>query len=328
MPARRIVASPGWGPLAHGHGGRSGSSWWRPSCAASSGSSCFRRGRVRTRARTTPTSSGSPSSTRSRRSIAGTPNRFSDAISQSTLSTDYIGLLTREQLRFLRRDITVFPREPDNLSARSSGTLLTGGYPPGYYLLGAVAYQVPGLHTATARLYAIRIVSALLGGLAALLIFRLLLAAGVPELLSLLGTVAFVQLPMFTQSSAIVNPDILLSVTLAGLAASLLRARVDPTRRRLCSPRCGCCSRRSRNRSGVLPPSSWLIALFGIRPLGHARGGAGSASARHWSEPSRSRTSPRPSSGTSACAGRTRRSRWCASRSRTSGSSTCRDCPS
>jgi hypothetical protein len=158
---------------------------------------------------------------------------FSDAIAQSTASTDYIGLLTRQQLRLLRRDMTSFPSEPANLSGHSSGTLLTGSYPPEYYLLGAVAYEVPGLHNATARLYAIRIVSALLGGLAALLIFRLLLAVGVPELFSVLGTLAFVQLPMFTQSSAIANPDILLSVTLAGLAASLLRARVDMTRRRL-----------------------------------------------------------------------------------------------
>jgi hypothetical protein len=158
---------------------------------------------------------------------------FSDAIAQSTASTDYIGSLTHQQLRLLRRDMTAFPPEPGNLSGHSSGTLLTGSYPPEYYLLGAVAYEIPGLHTATARLYSIRIVSALLGGLAALLIFRLLLAAGVPELFALLGTAAFVQLPMFTQSSAIVNPDILLSVTLAGLTASLLRARVDMSRRRL-----------------------------------------------------------------------------------------------
>ena len=158
---------------------------------------------------------------------------FSDAIAQSTGATGFVAGLTREQLRFLRRDMTVFPSEPRNLSEHSSGTLLTGGYPPEYYLLGAIAYETPGLHNATGRLYAIRIVSALLGGLATLLIFRLLIAAGVPELLSLLGTAAFVQLPMFTQSSAIVNPDILLSVTLAGLAAALLRARADPTRRRL-----------------------------------------------------------------------------------------------
>ena len=42
----------------------------------------------------------------------------------------------------------------------------------------------------------------------------------------MLGTAAFVQLPMFTQSSAIVNPDILLSVTLAGLGGE------PPTRSR------------------------------------------------------------------------------------------------
>jgi 4-amino-4-deoxy-L-arabinose transferase-like glycosyltransferase len=158
---------------------------------------------------------------------------FSDAIAQSTASTGFIAALTREPLRQLRRDMTVFPREPANLSGHSSGTLLTGGYPPEYYLLGAVAYETPGLHNATARLYAIRVVSALLGGLAVLLTFRMLLAAGVPERLSLLGTAAFAQLPMFTQSSAIVNPDILLSVALAGLAACLLRARVDLSRRRL-----------------------------------------------------------------------------------------------
>jgi hypothetical protein len=161
------------------------------------------------------------------------PDRFSDAIAQSTASTGFVAGLTHQQLRFLRRDMTAFPNEPGRLSGHSSGSLLTGGYPPEYYLLGAVAYEAPGLHDATGRLYSIRIVSALLGGLAAFLIFRLLLAAGVPEVLSILGTAAFVQLPMFTQSSAIANPDILLSVTIAGLAGSLLRARVDLTRRRL-----------------------------------------------------------------------------------------------
>lgn len=160
---------------------------------------------------------------------------FSDAVAQSTGSTGFIAGLTHERLRLLRRDMgtSTFPGEPGNLSGHSNGTLLTGGYPPEYYLLGVVAYETPGLHNATGRLYAIRVVSALLGGLAALLIFRLLLAAGVPELFSVLGTAAFVQLPMFTQSSAIVNPDILLSVTLAGLGGSLLRARVGLTRRRL-----------------------------------------------------------------------------------------------
>jgi hypothetical protein len=163
----------------------------------------------------------------------GEPDRFSDATDRSAAATGFIAGLTRQQLRLLRRDITTFPPEPRGLSQHSDGSLLTGGYPPEYYLLGTVAYETPGLHNATGRLYAVRIVSALLGGLAALLIFRLLLAAGVPELLSVLGTAGFVQLPMFTQSSAIVNPDILLSVTLAGLTGALLRARTDMTRRRL-----------------------------------------------------------------------------------------------
>ncbi|MEO9176393.1 MAG: DUF2142 domain-containing protein [Gaiellales bacterium] len=161
------------------------------------------------------------------------PDRFSDAITASTNTTGYAPMVTRQPLRPLRRGLDAFPPEPRNLSVTSSGSLLTGSYPPEYYLLGSVAYSLPGLHNATGRLYAIRVVSALLGGLAAFLIFRFLLAAGVPELLSLIGTAAFVQLPMFTQSSAIINPDILLSVTIVGLAAALMRARADPTRRRL-----------------------------------------------------------------------------------------------
>jgi 4-amino-4-deoxy-L-arabinose transferase-like glycosyltransferase len=195
-------------------------------------------------------------------------DRFSDAVSQSTASTDYIGLLTREQLRFLRRDMTAFPSEPNGLSGVSKGKLLTGSYPPGYYLLGAVAYELPGLHNATSRLYAIRVVSALLGGLAALLIFRLLLVAGVPELLSVLGTAAFVQLPMFSQSSAIVNPDIMLLVTLAGLTGSLLRARVDMTRRRLLFVLLwGVLAALSKPIGG---PAALLlvVALLGLRPTG------------------------------------------------------------
>jgi Predicted membrane protein (DUF2142) len=161
------------------------------------------------------------------------PNLFSVALGASTASTGYAAMVTREPLRPLRRDMDAFPTEQRNLPVTSTGPLATGSYPPEYYLLGAVAYDLPGLHNATGRLYAIRVVSALLGGLAAFLIFRFLLAAAVPELLALIGTAAFVQLPMFTQSSAIINPDILLSVTIAGLAAALVRARADPTRRRL-----------------------------------------------------------------------------------------------
>jgi hypothetical protein len=196
------------------------------------------------------------------------PDRFSDALDRSAAATAFIGGLTREQLRLLRRDMTVFPPEPRGLSAHSSGTLLTGGYPPEYYLLGAVAYEIPGLHTATARLYAIRIVSALLGGLATLLIFRFLIAAGVPELLSLLGTAAFVQLPMFTQSSAIVNPDILLSVTLAGLGASLLRARVDMTRRRLLFVLLWAVLATLAKPIGGPTALIMVIALLGLGPAG------------------------------------------------------------
>jgi Predicted membrane protein (DUF2142) len=164
----------------------------------------------------------------------GEPDRFSTAIQVSANSTGSEPYRFHLPVRPLRRDLTGFPSEPQGLSGDSSGPINTSIYPPTYYLLGAVATELPGLHaTATARLYAIRVVSALLGGLATILIFRLLLAAGVPDLLSLLGTIAFVQLPMFTQSTAIANPDILLSVGIVGLAASLLRARGDPTRRRL-----------------------------------------------------------------------------------------------
>jgi hypothetical protein len=205
---------------------------------------------------------------------------FSDAMAQSNASTGYIASLTRQQLRFLRRDMTAFPTEPAGLSGTSSGTLLTGGYPPEYYLLGAVAYELPGLHNATGRLYAIRIVSALLGGLAALLIFRLLVAAGVPELLAVLGTATFVQLPMFTQSSAIVNPDILLSVTLAGLAASLLRARVDPTRRRLLFVLLWAALAALAKPIGGPTALVLAIALLGLGPTGSSwrrRAGVGAA---------------------------------------------------
>jgi Predicted membrane protein (DUF2142) len=196
---------------------------------------------------------------------------FSDAVAQSTGSTGFVAGLTRERLRLLRRDMDVFPTEPRNLSGHSNGTLLTGGYPPEYYVLGVVAYETPGLHNATGRLYAIRVVSALLGGLAALLIFRLLLAAGVPELFSLLGTAAFVQLPMFTQSSAIVNPDILLSVTLAGLGGSLLRARVEMTRRRLLFVLLWMALAALAKPIGGPTALVMAISLLGLGPAGSSR---------------------------------------------------------
>ena len=261
---------------------------------------------------------------RARRATTASPT----PIAQSTASTGFIAGLTRERLRLLRRDMDA-PSRPSrgNLSGHSNGTLLTGGYPPEYYLLGAVAYEAPGLHNATGRLYAIRVVSALLGGLAALLIFRLLLAAGVPELLSVLGTAAFVQLPMFTQSSAIVNPDILLSVTLAGLAGEpAARSRGHDAQTAAASCCCGWRSRRSRNRSAGRPPSSWRSRCSGS-VLRAAR----------WRRRSRRRPAGllatlarlvRRRGGrrrASACAGRTRRSPVAPLLARrTSGSSTCR----
>ena len=164
---------------------------------------------------------------------SGQPNAYSAALSGSTASNAFGQWVTHQTLRPLRRDMNAFPAEPRNLSARGGGTLEVGRYPPAYYLLGAIAYDLPGLHTASARLYSIRVLTAFLGGLLAFLVFRIFLVAGVPELLSLLGTAAFMQLPMVTQTSAIVNPDIMLLVGAAGLTASVLRARIELTRRSL-----------------------------------------------------------------------------------------------
>jgi hypothetical protein len=198
----------------------------------------------------------------------GEPNGLSAALVTSAGANGYISYRDHALIRPIRRDIGGFPAEPHGLPATGSGTLDLNDTPPAYYLLGAVAYAMPFLHDATAHLYAIRLVSALLGGLTILLVFRLMLAAEVPELLALLGTAALSLLPMFTQASAIVNPDILLAAGFAGLAASCLRARGDPTRRRLAWVLgWGVLTALAKPIGG---PSAIVIAigLLGLSPLG------------------------------------------------------------
>ena len=135
-------------------------------------------------------------------------------------ATGYLPFRTHQPLRHLRRGLPSFPAEPDDLSQKNHGGLITWKYPPAYYLLATPAYLLPFLHTDTERLYAVRVLSAVLGAITVWLVFLLLLEARVAPAIALLGTSTYAVLPMVSQASAICNPDVLLMAALAGLAAA------------------------------------------------------------------------------------------------------------
>ena len=159
------------------------------------------------------------------------PDIFSRAIKSSVSRAGFEASRTRAAVRKLRRDMPAFPPDADNLSQRNHGALLVGKYPPAYYLLAAPAYMLPFLQNDTERMYAIRVVSALIGALAVWLVWLLLIEAGASLLIAFLGTLTYSLLPMVSQASANGNPDILLMAVLAGLARSLLVLRRGWTRR-------------------------------------------------------------------------------------------------
>jgi hypothetical protein len=179
------------------------------------------------------------------------PDYFSVALNASVYNTGYLPSRTREPLRNLRRDLPAFPPEKDGWPQKNHGSLIgVWKYPPAYDLIAAPAYKLPFLHTATERMYAIRVVSAIIGALAVWLVYLLLIEAGATFLIAVLGALAYSLLPMVSQASAIGNPDVLLMAALAGLTYSLLKLR------------------RKWTRGRALQVALWaLLALF-TKPIG------------------------------------------------------------
>jgi hypothetical protein len=162
------------------------------------------------------------------------PDYFSVATNASVYNTGYLFSRTRERLRNLRRDLPAFPPERDGWPEKNHGALVGAWkYPPAYDLIATPAYMLPFLHTDTERMYAVRVVSVLIGAIAVLFVLLLLAEAGATPLIAVLGALTYSMLPMVSHASAIGNPDVLLMASLAGLAHALLKLRRKWTRGRV-----------------------------------------------------------------------------------------------
>jgi len=138
-----------------------------------------------------------------------------------TASADFQHRTARRPLSpALRRAL---PPEPPDLSQDAPGALYESGYPPLYYATLVPLYRLPGLHTSTSRLYAVRVGSALLGGLLVLVSFFLIRELVADDVLALAGAALVGLPPMISQASAICNPDIALAVASTALALAALR---------------------------------------------------------------------------------------------------------
>jgi hypothetical protein len=178
------------------------------------------------------------------------PEYYSKSLNVSVVATGYLPSRTHEPLRLLRRGLPGFPAERHDLSQTNHGGLIVWKYPPAYYLLVTPAYMLPFLHTDTARMYAVRVASALIGALAVWLVFLLIAEAGASPLIAVLGTLTYSLLPMVSQASAIVNPDILLMAAFAGLAHSVLVLR------------------RRWERGQALRVALWALLVLLTKPIG------------------------------------------------------------
>jgi len=166
---------------------------------------------------------------------AGADNLPSPALEASIEHTAYLYFLTHDPRRPLTKEIReALPPEQPDLSQSAASSLTSAEYPPLYYALLVPFFRLPGLHTATSRLYALRAASALFGGLLVVLTFLLIREVVSDDALAIAGAALISLAPMITQASAIVNPDIGLAVACTGLALAALRVSGrGPTRGRL-----------------------------------------------------------------------------------------------
>lgn len=145
----------------------------------------------------------------------------SPAVRASHDASAYWSFRFREASRPLARE-EVLPEEA-RLSTEGHGAGGASVYPPTYYLLALPAYLIPGLDTATGRLFAVRLLSALLAGVLVVLTFALVREAVRHDGLALAGATLVALPPMVGQASGTVNPDILLAVALTGVALGLVQ---------------------------------------------------------------------------------------------------------
>ena len=150
----------------------------------------------------------------------------SAALLASLNATGYDRFLVRTPDRPLDAPLHTLPRERPDLSEAGRGALSATAYPPLYYAALVPLYRLPGLTTATDRLYAVRFGSALMGAAlvwTAFLLFRRVARDG----LAVLGAALLSLAPLVSQASAICNPDIGLALLSTALALCCVRLRLD-----------------------------------------------------------------------------------------------------
>ena len=143
-----------------------------------------------------------------------------------------------------------FPPEAANLPQHNTGSLGANNYPPAYYVAALPFFELPWLSRATDRDYSIRLLSALLGALVVVLTYRLARTAGLGNRLALVAAALATSAPIMTQQSAVFSPDILLVVTITGLADAMLRVR------------------RRLDRRTVIPVLAWGLLAALTKPVG------------------------------------------------------------
>lgn len=165
----------------------------------------------------------------------GPNNHASTALEASIDHTAFVYFLTHDPRRPFSKEMRgTLPPEQPNLSQSAPSSLTTAEYPPLYYALLVPLFRLPGLDTATKRLYAVRVGSALFAGLLVVLTFFLIREVVCEDALALAGAALVSLPPIITQASAICNPDIGLAAACTGLALFALRVnRRGPTRDRL-----------------------------------------------------------------------------------------------
>ena len=208
--------------------------------------------------------------------ISTPENYASAALVTSIEHTAYILFLTHDQRRPFSPELQkALTPEPPNLSQSAAGALSASNYPPLYYAFLVPLFHLPGLHTATSRLYAVRVGSALFAGVLVVLTFLLIREIVSDDALAIAGAALISLPPMITQASAIVNPDIGLATACTGLALAALRVtRRGPTIWRLLAVAAFALAAAFMKPYGVVAAATiggpLLCFPFVVRRTGHA----------------------------------------------------------
>lgn len=156
----------------------------------------------------------------------GQDTRFSAALASSIQATGLEQFRSRSGNRpFTPALRAALGEEAPDQSQDGVGAATANPYPPGYFAAVLPLYELPFLHTATARLYAIRVGSAIMTLIAIAMTFLALRIATGRDRLALGGAYLLSLEPMLSQASAIANADVFLTMATAGFLYACLRFR-------------------------------------------------------------------------------------------------------